>query len=455
MDTSERPPQEASIRAPAGRRHLLVSALGAAAVLAALAALATTLAVERVSVSSGGAQSDGLSRQFDLSRNGRFVTFMSDATNLVAGDTNAARDVFVHDRTTGTTTRVSVASDGSEADGESNAGEMSNNGRYVAFHSAAANLVANDTNASNDVFVHDRETGETRRVSVTSAGTESDAGGAWPSMSRGGRYVAFRSGATNLVPDDANGLGDAFVHDRKNGRMIRVSVTELGGDADAAALRHDISPNGRYVSVLTRATNIVAGATTGAANIYVYDWKRGRVALATIGWNGEPANGDSGQMGFSEDGHYMAFSSWASNLVPDDTNETADVFVWSRIDRSITRVSIGESGEQANGESSGGHLSPEGHLVYFRSAASNLVDGDTNGFQDIFVHDRTTKETRRVSLTAAGAEFNADAYRPIVRKNGRLVSLFTLADNLVAGDTNVADDVFVIRRRSGFREVLR
>jgi hypothetical protein len=433
----------------------------AAAVLVALSLVAVfatpshAVRITRVSVSSTGEQGDGGSRQFGISRSGRLVSFFSDATNLVPDDTNKLRDVFVHDRESGMTTRVSVSSSGTQADGDSNSGVMSRTGRYVAFHSAATNLVPNDTNDANDVFVHDLLTGQTTRVSVSSEGAEADLGGAWPSISRNGRFVSFRSGATDLVPDDTNGVGDSFVHDRNTGRTTRTSITSSGGDIDDAAIRDELSEDGRYVAVLTRAGNIVDRETNGIANIYVYDWRRESVTLATVGWNGEPANGDSGQMDLSIDAHYMVFWSWASNLVPDDTNDTSDVFVWNRIDRSITRVSLSSDGQQADGESNACYISHEGHLVYFASRASNLVEGDANGLLDLFVHDRTTGTTKRLSLTESGTELNADARRPLPTKNGRFVALFTAADNLVASDTNGSDDVFVIKRRSRYFEVLR
>jgi Tol biopolymer transport system component len=418
-------------------------------------ASAATLEITRVSVSSTGAQSDGLSRHFGTSKDGRFVSFMSDGTNLVPDDTNGVRDVFVHDRDTGQTTRVSVSSNGDQADGESIGGYITARGRYVVFHSAATNLVENDTNGENDVFVHDTLTGQTRRVSVSSQGGEADTGCAWPSISKNGRYVAFRSAATNLVADDDNGVGDVFIHDLFTRATVRGSITVSGEEPNGLSGRHTISPNGRYVAVLSAATNVVPGDTNGFADIFVHDWRRGTTALATIGRTGELANGDSWQMRFSGNNHYMVFGSGATNLVADDTNDARDLFIWNRVDGATGRMSIGNAGEQADGPTHVGHPSDAGHLVFFSSEATNLVAGDTNAVPDVFVRDRTTGETKRISLTASGEEFNAGAFRPIPARNGRLVTLFTAADNLVPGDTNGVDDVFVIRRDAGFFDVLR
>jgi Tol biopolymer transport system component len=168
----------------------------------------------RVSVASDGTQGDGDSRASSISADGRYVTFDSFASNLVPGDTNDAIDVFVHDRQTGQTSRISVASGGMEGNGDSGNALISANGRYVAFQSIANNLVHNDTNDLLDIFVHDRQTGQTSRVSVASAGTQGNGDSFWPSISANGRFVAFNSHANNLVPDDSNNSRDVFVHDR-------------------------------------------------------------------------------------------------------------------------------------------------------------------------------------------------------------------------------------------------
>jgi Tol biopolymer transport system component len=411
--------------------------------------------VQRVSVSSANVESDGLSRHFGVSAGGKIISFMSDATNLVADDTNGMRDVFVHDRRTGLTSRISVSEQGAEANGESNSGDMSGDGLYIAFHSSASNLVPNDTNGVNDVFVRNLETGELRRVSVSSDGVEGNGSSAWPSISSNGRYVAFRSSATNLVPGDTNEAGDAFVHDLVTRKTRRASLTASGEEPNGTTLRHAISPSGRYVAVVSSATNVVPGDDNEHADVFVHDWRRGTTALVTVGWMGEGANGDSGQMKFSGNDLYLAFPSWASNLVPDDTNGVQDVFVWNRVDRSIVRISVDSNGIEANGESSGGQMTRDGHLVFFVSDATNLVDDDTNGLQDVFVHDRTTGETERVSITASGTQLNANAVRPSLGRNGRIVALFSAADNVVPGDTNGVDDVFVYKRPRTFWQILR
>ena len=239
----------------------------------AVAAIGTTT---RVSVASDGAQGNQDSFRALLSADGRYVAFASDASNLVAGDTTYKEDVFLHDRETGETTRVSVASDG--AQGDSGSGDevaLSADGRYVAFFSWATNLVPGDTNGDGDIFVHDRETGETTRVSVASDGAQANdisfLDDCYPALSADGRYVAFLSLATNLVPGDTNGDDDIFVHDRETGETTRVSVASDGAQGNQDSFWPALSADGRYVAFGSFATNLVPGDTNNKADVFVHD----------------------------------------------------------------------------------------------------------------------------------------------------------------------------------------
>ena len=192
--------------------------------------------ITRVSVDSSGVQANGRSIRGQLSADGRYVAFVSDATNLVPDDTNNAEDVFVKDRQTGATTRVSVASQtGAQANDGSGVTAISSDGRYVAFYSDASNLVSGDTNGIGDIFVRDRQTGLTTRVSVDSSGNEANGQNSdfYLAISGDGRYVAFPSEATNLVSGDTNNVRDIFVHDRQTSQTRRVSVASNGTEANA------------------------------------------------------------------------------------------------------------------------------------------------------------------------------------------------------------------------------
>ena len=183
-------------------------------------------------MASGGSEANGDPRWPSISADGRYVVFESAADNLVPGDTNDHSDVFVHDRQTGETSRVSVASDGTEGNGQSDEPSISADGRYVAFASEASNLVPGDTNHNYDILLHDRQTGETVRVSVASDGTEGNGHSIEPSISSDGQYVAFTSWASNLVPGDTNDAWDVFVHDRETGETVRVSLASEGSQTD-------------------------------------------------------------------------------------------------------------------------------------------------------------------------------------------------------------------------------
>jgi Tol biopolymer transport system component len=427
-------------------------------------ASAATGATTRVSVASGGTQANNISHASAISADGRYVAFQSLASNLVAGDTNGVRDVFVHDQVTGVTTRISVASGGTQANGESGASgvpyvttAISADGRYVAFQSLASNLVAGDTNGVQDVFVHDRVTGDTTRVSVDSSGTQAT-GVSWSSaISADGRYVAFYSPASNLVAGDTNGMSDVFVHDRVTGDTTRVSVASSGTQADDYSGSPAISADGRYVAFASSASNLVAGGDTAllSQDIFIHDRVSGATTRVSVGTGGTQANNISQAPKISADGRYVAFYSAASNLVAGDTNARTDVFVRDRVTGVTTRVSVATSGAQANGSSYVCGISGDGRYVAFYSAASNLVAGDTNGTYDVFVRDRVTGATTRVSVAPSGAQSNGSSSVPAISGDGRYVVFESAASNLVAGDTNAKTDVFVRDRLQATAAVTR
>lgn len=224
----------------------------------------------RVSVGTGGVQADLESQTGDLSADGTIVGFGSGATTLVPSDTNGVADVFVRDLTTGITTRISVATTGSEGNGYSLYPVLSSTGRYVAFFSEASNLVAQDTNGVADIFWHDRMSGETRLVSLATDGTRTNGASYEPSISGDGRYVAFFSEASNLVAQDTNAVVDAFVHDTQTGETRRISVAPNGTDANHESFSPQLSVDGRTVAFYSYATNLTAGDTNTVLDVYLY-----------------------------------------------------------------------------------------------------------------------------------------------------------------------------------------
>ena len=397
----------------------------------------------RVSTATGGGQGNGSSFVPAISGNGRYVAFYSDASNLVSDDTNGARDVFVRDLQTGETTRVSVDSSGTEANGDSFAPALSSDGRYVAFSSAASNLVPIDTNDANDVFVRDRQTNTTTRVSVGFDGSQANGGSDQPSLSGDGRLVAFTSVASNLVSGDLNNLRDAFVYDRQTGTAVDVSVSSTGVQSDLESATPVPSANGRFVAYSSFGDNLIPDDENEGNDIFVRDLQANTTERVSEYTGHYEAEGDSQRPSISADGRYVAFDSDDWDLVWGDTNDSFDVFVNDRTTTVTTRVSVDDSGTQSNGDSFRPSISADGRYVAYYSESSNLVPGDANGSTDVFVYDRRSGATKRVSVAAGGQEASGDSVRPAINGNGHLAAFDSDATNLVPGDTNRFTDIFV------------
>ena len=408
----------------------------------------------RISVASDGTQSNGGSIYPSISDDGRYVAFTSDASNLVPGDTNGADDVFVHDLLAGTTERVSVASEGTQGNGGSWWAIISGNGRYVVFSSSASNLVIGDTNESQDVFVHDRQTGSAERVSVASDGTQGDASsGITAAISVDGRYVAFSSDATNLVGGDTNGATDVFVRDRQAGQTTRVSIRSDGTQGAASGggridSRIAMSADGRYVA-FTSTGSLASDDTNSQHDVYVHDRQTGETTRSSISTDGTQNTGWSDFPAISGDGRYVAFASSSNNLVPGDLNSRADVFVRDRQSGTTERVSVASDGTEANESSQWLAISRDGRYVAFYSRASNFVPGDTNALPDIFLRDRQTNQTERVSVSSGGNQASGIPEYSSISADGRFVAFDSDGSDLVSGDTNGRTDVFIRDRTGG------
>jgi Tol biopolymer transport system component len=436
-------------------RRVGVLVVGVVALWASAVAAPAGAVTVRVSVSSAGVQGNDVSFSAAVSADGRYVAFSSAAGNLVAGDTNGVVDVFVRDLGTGTTRRVSVSSAGVQGNGGSGVGfpgvVISADGRYVAFVSTASNLVAGDTNGVEDIFVRDVVAGTTRRVSVASGGAQATCGQVTcseaPAISADGRFVAFFSFASNLVAGDTNGAPDVFVRNLAAGTTGRVSVSSGRGVQGNGASEYGtaISADGRFVAFGSSASNLVVGDTNRQADVFVRDRamaRTGRVSVAS--GRGVQGNGDSSLPAISADGRFVVFSSSASNLVVGDTNRSSDVFVRDRAKATTRRVSLSSAGVQGNGNSGFNvAISADGRFVTFDSHASNLVAGDTNLYTDIFLRDRTTGITQRVSVSSTGLQAGGPSGDPAISADGHYIAFGSNAGNLVASDTNSVADVFV------------
>ncbi len=371
------------------------------------------------------------------------MAFDSWASNLVSNDTNNTQDVFVHDRQTGQTSRVSLSSDGTEGNNWSKTPAISADGRYVAFYSWAGNLASNDTNNTLDVFVHDRQTGQTSRVSVASNGTQGNGPSYLGAFSTDGRYVAFFSDASNLVSGDTNGFSDVFVHDRQTGKTKRISVASNGTQGNNHSFSSSISADGRYVAYASWANNLVSGDINGFADVFVHDRQTEQTTRVSIASNGAQGNNDSYWPSISTDGRYVTYGSLATNLVSGEIYSYWDVFLHDQQTGETIRISIASNGVQGNNDSYWPSISADNRYITFYSNANNLVENDTGGYADVFIHDRQTGQTSRVSISFNGIQGNSNSYGSSISADGRYIAFYSLASNLVNVDTNGYSDVFV------------
>jgi Tol biopolymer transport system component len=350
----------------------------------------------RVNVSSAGAEADGVPYFVGgprISADGSCVAFASHATNLVAADTNAVVDVFVHDVSSGITTRVSVDSAGQQGDFGSYEPTISADGRLVAFASDATNLVAGDTNGVIDVFVHDRATGQTRRVSVNSSGVETDGSSRPATISTDGRWVAFGGDGTTLVSGDTNAVKDTFVHEIATGVTTRVSVdpSGVGGNGPSSGWP-SISADGRFVAFVSAATNLLPGDTNGQTDVYVRDVRAARTVRATLTSAGLQTFHGVNNPFLSGDGRVVVFQSRSELFDPPDTNSRSDYVVRDLATGLSSRANVTSSGAQTTGDNltvfTGASVSANERHVAFFSVASDVVPPDVNGRFDVFLRDR-------------------------------------------------------------------
>lgn len=442
---------------------------------------------------AGAPNCGGLDKYFDISSSGRFVVFSSTAANLVAGDTNEACDVFVRDRKKGITERVSIASDGTQGlvGGDVSAcgvdylphsfgPSISDDGRRVAFTSYSSNLVFGDTNLAPDIFVHNRVTGATDRVSVASDGSQALAPldcqvlSGEASISGDGQVVAFHSAAASLVEGDLNASADVFVHLMTTEATRRVSLPADGDPLGGGGQFPSISGNGRFVTYLG-AEDLVEGDTNNVTDVFVSDLDTGkidRVSLATGGAESqglEFAGTNLSSVGrqISADGRFVVYSSDRQTLVPNDANvrpsdrlPARDVFVFDRKTNRNERVSVLSTGEEANNSSGNGSfaISGNGRYVTFKSWADNMFAADEQrgpDIVDVYVYDRHTGELDWVSAPPVGAErsYNstgcADSNHSLggaLSFSGRQVVFGSCMENLVGRDANDIWDYFVRER---------
>jgi Tol biopolymer transport system component len=402
--------------------------------------------ITMVSVSSADLPSNGISTNSAISDDGRWIAFQSVATDLFSGDTNATTDVFLHDRVTGTTTLMSTSSAGTKLAKGGTGVVLSGDGKKLGFMSESALLVPNDTNGNFDVFIKDVQSGQVLLVSATPGGTPGNdqSGPLW--LNEDGNIATFMSRANDLVAGDSNGTSDIFVRDMAAGVTERISVATDGTQADAGSLDPMSTPDGRFVVFTSKADNLAPGDTNGQNDVYVRDRLLGTTELMSCAPDGTVGDNDSSFPAISADGRWVGFQSRASNLVPGDTDVLMDVFVKDRLTGAVEMISVTIDGTVQEGGSDSPDLSSDGRFVVFGSQADNLIPyGPTPHHEDheIFLRDRLMGTTRQISLTPDGHQANLGSINPQMNDAASVIAFETYATDIVAGyvDANDVTDI--------------
>jgi hypothetical protein len=379
------------------------------------------------------APSGGYSYAPSISADGNFIAFQSSGNFVREGDANDVEDVFRRDVALATTTLVSLGNEGQQGNNRSGAPDITADGAVVVFESLATNLVPGDNNNASDIYLRNLIDATTVRISLAPDGTDANAGSIRPAISSDGNYIAFCSRATNLVAAADGIAASAFLYERATGAITRVPLDD-GTEATAGCAHVAINNDGSVMAV--------ASLSGGASRVYAYDRATGTTTPLT-----ETADGSSGLSGLSisGDGNLVAFDAAATNLVPEDTNRSHDVFVANIADGTVKRVSVRSTGSQLPADSgvSGVAISGDGRFVVFGTAAGEVVPGDSNAREDIFRHELASGETTIASVSSSGRPANDSSYAPAVNTDASVVAFASLAANIVPGDSNRYPDVFI------------
>lgn len=399
--------------------------------------------LQRVSLTRIGTEGNNDSFAASISADGRTVVFLSTADNLVEDDQNGHQDVFLYDRTTGEIRRLTVGHDGSEANGPSSGAHISRDGRFVVFVSEASNLTAGDDNGYADVFLYERDSGRTRLVSVAADGTQGDNRSLQPALSGDGRFVTFVSLAENLIEDDQNGVSDIFVYNVESGALELASINSDGEQADDTNKHAALSADGRFVVFQSKAANLAAGDHNGMYDIFLRDRLEGVTELVSRGLYGGAGNSESQRPSISDDGRLVVFESWANDLVEGDANSRSDVFLADRQAGLMELMSVSNDGEQADHVNGGAVISGDGRTVAFSSLAGNLAPNDDNKMFDVYVRDRVQGDIRLVSLNLNGEAGSGSSISPSLTASANFIVFDSVATDLVSNDDNGRVDVFI------------
>jgi uncharacterized repeat protein (TIGR01451 family) len=405
--------------------------------------------VERVSLGSGGVEGNLDSYYVSISENASVVGFESFASNWGPDQTDLNFvDIFTRNRTTNTTRKISVGPNGEQADQRSFDPAVSANGRYVSFISYATNLVPGDTNREDyvdnglDVFLYDWVTNTLKRVTLTWDGKQID-GNNVGFITPDASHVVFSSNGINVESSPSNGdrLSAIYIRNLQTGAIERITKAPDGSYPNDIVVGAQPSYDGRFIVYLSDATNLVTD-TNGVRDVMLYDRQTQQTILVSKPIGGGQSNGTSSPAVISSDGRYIAFRSFASNLVPGDTNGQSDIFVYDRVLSTMELVSVSSTGALGNGESKDPAICGNGRFVSFTSVATNLVPLAHNGQRQVYVHDRVTGTTTLVTGTDTFMG-NGKAHRSTLSADCSTIGFSTEASNMIANDNNGMRDLFV------------
>ncbi len=453
---------------------LLVGVLGSGCAKKINDKSATLLTTVRVSLGASGTEGNAevinpmpLNSALDVERpavsdDGRYVVFTSKASNLVATDTNGASDVFRRDNVLRTTALVSKAFNTNDsANGPSSQPTISGDGNLVVFQSIATNLTSDNLTGTgpSHIFIRNMTTGTTSVISRASgAGSFGDDNSNNAQISASGRYVVWDTQATNFdVINDNNSDRDVYRRDLGSAGLETILISRRSGIAgvkgNGDSTRPTVSSDGRFVCFQTAATNLPSTTLEGAPDtssqldIYVRDTATGATTRVSVSKAGDPAepnpNGICENAMISADGTTVVYRSLASNLVQEDDGTTADIFVRNLNAGTTEILSVHSSGAQAGNGCNFPRISADGQIIVWDSPSPNLVNGDANNQIDVFMRNRTTSLTTRISVSTFGGELNGESRRPNLSGDGKFVVFNTLASNAADDDTNGTGDIYM------------
>jgi uncharacterized repeat protein (TIGR01451 family) len=386
-----------------------------------------------------------------VSADGRYVSFISYATNLVPNDTNRhpysddGLDVFLYDRVTKSLKRVTLDWKGGQINANS-VGAITPNAQYVIFTSIGYEVAKNDTNSSRRSAIYKRnlQTGAIERITHGIDGQYPNGGVGGADASYDGRYIVYVSDASNLVPNDTNGARDVMLYDSVTQQTFLVSKPVGGGQSNGASSPAHISSDGRYIVFRSDASNLVTGDTNGQSDIFVFDNYTGALEMVSRSWTGGLSNGFSKDPGICENGRFVVYTSEATNLVSQPHNGQRQIYVYDRQRQETFLASVNDSGDMGNGRGHRGTLSSDCGTVGFATDASNIVANDTNSARDLFIaRIMYPADLSASSITASGV-FEPGAtvtYTVTLRNSGTEPVTASLVDPIPADTTYMSASV--------------